>query len=108
MTNFFIEQLQGIQATVEPSIVNLQNTKLQMFGSIVSDLEKGDYFLITLPNQVSVRYTQNLDGASGNILKCVFLEPSGLPVERCESLSSQIIKITVGARLSYYFQFDVL
>ena len=42
-------ELIGIEATVEPSTVNAQNTKLRMFGSIRTTLVEDDYFLITLP-----------------------------------------------------------
>jgi hypothetical protein len=99
----FIAQLQGIQAIVNPSVINQVNTKLQMYGSITNDLMAGDYILITLPKQVTVRYT-----SGSTDLSCLFLEPPVLNIESCQSLSSQQIKIVIAGELSFYFQFDVM
>jgi len=100
------EVLDGIEAIVEPSIVNAQNTKLRMFGSIKTPLLSGDYFLITIPNQVSVLYSEVTPGV--NSLSCQFLEPLDLNIKSCESLSNLQIKIVIEDSLTDYFQFDVI
>jgi hypothetical protein len=97
--------LRGFQATVEPNTVNAALTKLQIFGAIKTDLEDGDYIMVTLPSQAFVRSSN--DGSPFN-LTCVFVEPPAAPITSCVSLSSQVIKLTIGGPLSYYFQFDVL
>ncbi len=56
----------GVQATVEPSTVYAEKTKLRLFGSIMTDMAQGDYFLLTLPSQVRVRY----NSAENNQLAC--------------------------------------
>ena len=74
----------GIQATVEPSTVYADKTKLRLFGSIMTDMAQGDYFLLTLPSQVRVRY----DSTENNQLACQILEPFDGIVESCTSLSA--------------------
>ena len=73
----------GIQATVEPSTVYAEKTKLRLFGSIATDMAQGDYFLLTLPPQVRVRY----NSTESNQLTCQILEPEDGKVESCTSLS---------------------
>jgi hypothetical protein len=56
----------GVQATVEPSTVYAEKTKLRLFGSIMTDMAQGDYFLLTLPSQVRVQY----NSTENNQLAC--------------------------------------
>ena len=89
---------------MEPSTVYAEKTKLRLFGSIIADMAKGDYFLLTLPSQVSVLY----NSSENNQLRCQLLEPFDGIVESCFSLSPQKIKLVVGSSISMYFQFDIL
>ena len=62
--------------------MQLKDTEMQVYGAIMTPLEAGDYFLITLPTQTSV---------SGTSLTCTFNNPAALKVEACTALSPQKI-----------------
>ena len=95
-----VDQLSGIQATLSPNTVQAVNTDLQLFGEIHTDLNNNDFILITLPAQVQVQ-------SAPGTLTCIFMDPVALAIQACVSLSSQVIKVTLGAPLAFFFQFNI-
>jgi hypothetical protein len=98
--------LTGTRATVTPNLINAVNTDLHLNLNLRTDLYPDDLVIVTLPQQVTVRYQAS---GSSNALNCDLLTPANtvLDIKSCEATSSQMIKLVLGSNLSYIVQLDV-